>query len=320
MNVTVAARNSSTGAYAPSEGLRVAIYGTSSGPDDTHGYRIGVSGRADSFGDTEKGGIGVYGAAETGNFGGFAPHEPIGVLGYAGGGGVGVRGEATDAGSRAVHGRALAADAIGVHGEATVPGALGVFAFSGMGTALRVEGKLHHAAAPTVGRPAAVGTIGEQHRDSLGDMYLCVATGEPATWRKVAAQHPLFANAGGSVNLLASPFRVVDTRLLGAQNHNGQPIDADTDVQFQITGVGGAAGVPTGARGIIGNATAVEPAGPGYLSLFPTTFSGTSNINYVPNQVTANAVTCALDVNGRLKVRSAVTATHFLLDIAGFLF
>jgi hypothetical protein len=320
MPAAVAVRNYSDLSPNPDAGFRIAVFALTAGSDDSDGFRVGVFGEVDAgtVAGVDGRGIGLYGSSMISSPP-LKPLAPIGVFGRAGNGGSGVRGDGVTVGSRGVHGRTQAIDGIAVHGEGVVPEALGVYA-SSPGIALRVEGGLHHVVAPGPGQPTGTHAIGEQHRDSLGDLYICVENGAPGVWRKVTAQHPSFAGAGGSINLLESPVRVVDTRLSGAQNNNGQRLAKNADVQFKVIGVGGSAGVPSGAKGIIGNATAIAPAGEGWLSLFPTIYSGTSNINYVPNQTTANAVTCALDAAGRLKVRSSETTTHFLLDIVGFLF
>ena len=113
--------------------------------------------------------------------------------------------------------------------------------------------------------------MGDQWRDSTGAMFLCTTSGTPGTWRRVVAQHPDYANAGGSVNLLARPIRVVDTRPTSTAplKNGGARLAPSTNTSFQITGttVAGVS-VPAGATGILANITATDTLGSGFFSVF----------------------------------------------------
>jgi hypothetical protein len=300
--------------------FRAAVDGRSCDADAGNGFRIGLLGQSHSLSDTTVRGVGVYGVADSAQA--FTPATPVGVFGHAHAAGAGVMGQVDTSDARGVHG--LATNGVGVQAEATASGGVGLNATAPTSAiAARVDGRLRQVAAGSAGPPTFFANIGEFWRDSLGDLYVCTVTGTPGTWRKVVAQHPSFASAGGSINLFTNPIRVVDTRAgQGAPQNNGsQKLAVNTDVTFQITGqVVSAVSVPAGARGILGNVTAVDPNDAGYLSVFPNTFANTSNINYVPNQTTANALICALSAAGSLKMRSSVSTTNVILDIVGFLF
>jgi hypothetical protein len=314
---TFMVQNFSLGAIAPPVDHRVAVVGTTSGVDGTSGVHTGVYGRT-RFTDTlpaGAGGQGVFGGA-----GGsvdnslYASAFQFGVVGTGPENGYGVFGfSPTGAGSTGVLGRADAG--------------IGVVASSYTGISLLVrDGGRMQQQLRAPGAPAA-GTfnVGEMIRDGLGDMYICTAGGTPGTWRKVTAQHPAYANAGGSINLLAHPIRLIDSRGNGAPITNGNtrfthlaPLDA------QVTGtVADGLSVPVGATGILGNLTAVDSLGSGYALVWPTGVPtpATSNINFTTTSgAIANYFISALSTDGKLSVMSVVAATNLIVDIFGFVF
>ena len=343
MPLVLHARNVSAATAAPPAELRVAVAGTTAGASTGGGHKVGIFGAADpgTAGTTE--GAGVYGTA-----GGTVqtPAQRIGVLGTAAQDGWGVYGTHDGSDGIGVHGDSTSGDGvrgsadgqgIGVRGSSLDgPGVvgqsqdwIGMIASSEAYLSLSVEGTgrvfqlLQQAVGPpTVGEHLA----GEQLRDSVGDLYLCVAeaTGTPGTWRKVAAQHPEYATKGGSMNLLTKPIRIVNTRpASGAPLTNGGvKLAAGSATTFQVTGttVDGIS-VPAGARGVIGNLTCAEPTGQGYLTIFPAgqAVPTTSNLNYTTAPV-ANGFTCALSAGGAVRVFCGQKATNCIIDIVGFLF
>jgi hypothetical protein len=174
--------------------------------------------------------------------------------------------------------------------------------------------------APTVGDFSA----GEMIRDAAGDMYICVAKGTPGTWRKVTAQHPAYANAGGSVNLLPNPIRLVDTRGQGAPITNGATkLSPGVALVAQITGtVVAGQSIPVGAKGILGNITATGEVGSGFALVWPANQPqpGTSNLNYTAGVDIANNFVATLDPTGKIKFMCAGTSTHIIIDVFGFIF
>lgn len=321
--VTFQASNDTTLDSTRPSAFRIALAGTTTGADASNGtFKVGVYG--ESIADDR--GVAVY-AHNSPNHVGFPSNIQIGVLATCQRGGAGITkyagyfiagGAGNSVGVRA---SSASTAGIGVQASGTVAvEGIGRTAFLATGAGGGSPGMIRQVPAAATGAPTFAAFKGEQMRDSAGDLYLCVADGTPGTWRRVAAQHPSFNTAGGPVNLLPNPIRVVDTRNAGAQNNNGQRLAPNADVAFQITGVGPGGGVPAGAKAVLGNVTAVEPSGGGFLSLFPTAFAGTSNLNYIPNQNLANSFLCALDGTGKLRARSGVSSTHLIVDIAGFLF
>ncbi|MDO9176120.1 MAG: hypothetical protein Q7V62_15035, partial [Actinomycetota bacterium] len=257
------------------------------------------------------------------------PAEPVGVLGTAdaqgvSGAGTGVKGAVFNGSSTiGVHG--VTDNTVGVQAEATGTGGVGLNAVAPTtGIAARVSGRFRQVTAGSAGAPSfSVGNAGEQWRDSNGAMWICTVTGAPGTWRKVVAQHPNFPSAGGSLNLLVKPIRVLDTRGNGApQTNGGAQLAANTDLVVGVVGVDvGGISVPAGAVGVFGNLTSVAASGNGFMTLWAADVAqpGTSNLNFRTGVNVANSFTCAVSAAGEVTIRTS-QASHILLDITGFLF
>jgi hypothetical protein len=173
---------------------------------------------------------------------------------------------------------------------------------------------------------------GEQVRDVNGDLYICVATGSPGTWKKVAAIPA--GKLGGALVFLPKPFRIFDTRPGVA----GCPIDPATPMTFpqvitlQVTGtpstIDSSLVVPTGATGIIGDLLAINVVGngvtvpgSGFLTLQPHNVTPTTNsfLHYYPTTVQHNSVVIGLDAAGKLDVGNYNATTNVGLDILGYI-
>jgi hypothetical protein len=310
---TFMVQNFSLGAIAPPADHRVSVAGMTSGADGTNGVRTGVYGRTSS--PALLGGQGVFGGAGGSVDNPFASAFNFGVVGTGPADGYGVFGY-----------NPVGTGAVGVLGRADQ--GIGVIASSSTGLSLlvrdggRIQQQLRANGAPAVGSFS----IGEMIRDGLGDMYICTASGTPGTWRKVTAQHPEFAGAGGSINLLAHPIRLIDSRGLGAPITNGIVKFAPGAVlSAQVTGtVADLLSVPAGAKGILGNLTATEAAGNGFALVWPTgqPQPSTSNINFslASNPAIANYFISALDTAGKMNVMTSAAASHLIVDVFGFVF
>jgi len=313
---------------------RTAIVGNTADVDASSGFRIGVVGEVSAFSDNDKKGIGVLGMANRPEVAGLPiinlPTTPIGVLGFASaqgasGSGTAVKGFVNDGSSTiGVHGATV--NTVGVQAEATASGGVGLHAIApNNAIAAQVAGRLRQVPAASPGAPSfSPANIGEQWRDSNGDLWICVTTGTPGTWRKVVAQHPNFPTAGGSVNFLLNPIRLLDTRPSGtAPASNGHnPLTANVDLQIDIATISvGGVQVPSGATGIIGNLTALPLTSNGFMTLWAENVAqpGTSNINFRAGINVANSFVCALSPAGKVRLRSSV-ATNALLDVVGFLY
>jgi hypothetical protein len=293
---------------------RIALAATVSGSDAASGYRTAVYGKTTNP-TAGGGGQGVFGSHE-GEDNPFATNFSFGVVGT------------TEAGGYAVFGyNPVGTNSTGVLGRADA--GTGVIASSFTGVSLlvrdggRMQQQLRAAGAPTTG----TFTAGEQIRDGNADLYICTASGTPGTWRKVTAQHPAYANSGGSVNLLAKPIRLLDTRpgTTAPLNNGFVKVPGNTTLTLQITGtVADGLSVPAGAKGILGNLTIIGPTGDGYAQVWPggQPVPSTSNINYGAVNAApalANYFISGLDGAGKLNVLT-YQAAHVLVDVSGFVF
>ncbi|HET7720482.1 MAG TPA: hypothetical protein VFK43_10980 [Acidimicrobiales bacterium] len=70
---------------------------------------------------------------------------------------------------------------------------------------------------------------------------------------------------------------------------------------------------------VILNATAVSPAGPGFLTLFPTggNLPLASDVNYAEGETRPNLTVVKVGVNGKVDLYTS-TSTHVVLDVAGW--
>lgn len=111
------------------------------------------------------------------------------------------------------------------------------------------------------------------------------------------------------------PCRLVDTRLA---DHGAPALAAGATRTFQVQGN---CGVPVGAKAGVLNFTVVGPAGPGYLSAFPSGITPplASTLNFNPNQTRANGVILGLSTNAEdLAVRAEGSGAHLVIDVFGY--
>jgi hypothetical protein len=120
---------------------------------------------------------------------------------------------------------------------------------------------------------------------------------------------------------LPAPQRIADTRP-GAETADGQfqgqgQILGGQELQLQV---GGRVGVSPDAAAATLNVTAVDGAGPGFLTVYPCDQPrpNSSNVNYFANTVRSNAVFAGLDPQGRTCIY-ALTTVHVVVDVNGWL-
>jgi hypothetical protein len=121
------------------------------------------------------------------------------------------------------------------------------------------------------------------------------------------------------------PFRVIDTR--------SGPIRAALSMNLvTVAGTGtGTSAIPADAVAVIGNLTAVGYKGSGFLSIMPGGIvqgegagqydadTDPSSVNFILGQVAiANSFVCGLH-NGQVQVFVAGHASHFIIDVTGYM-
>jgi hypothetical protein len=113
-----------------------------------------------------------------------------------------------------------------------------------------------------------------------------------------------------------TPCRVIDTR-----NAGDAPALAGSGAQRAFT-VAGKCGVPADAKSISANVTAVTPASPGDLRIFPGNLAspGSTTIHFAGGITRANNSHRFLATNGAgtINVVSEGGSTHFILDVYGY--
>ncbi|MGY0233207.1 right-handed parallel beta-helix repeat-containing protein [Longispora urticae] len=113
-----------------------------------------------------------------------------------------------------------------------------------------------------------------------------------------------------------SPVRVLDTReRIGVGTTT--PVAPGGTVTLPVAGVGG---VPTGITAVTLNVTATEPAGHGFLTVYPDgrPRPNASNLNWTPGLTVPNLVVVPV-VNGRVAFRNTSPGTvHVVADLVGY--
>ena len=286
--------NGSAGVFGESgDAGGVGLYGVSIASDGIQGYAVGT-------------GAGVRGTGASS--GGAAPGVPVGVLGESGQG-------------------------YGVYGASS--GSIGVVAVGGSVPLLLTP------ATTAIGPPTSGDHLqGEIFVDAGSGMFLCTGRGSPGVWRQIITTAPGYNdnNAGiggslgpaGSVNLLASPIRVLDTRpgqpqptpAQSAGGH-GPRTAAENPTVVQITAEKvGTISVPGRAVGVMGNVSVVSPAGPGDLRIYPsgTTVPLAANIVYAQGVTISNFCVVGLNGSGQMSIHVDGGATDIVFDVTGFIF
>jgi alpha-tubulin suppressor-like RCC1 family protein len=117
-----------------------------------------------------------------------------------------------------------------------------------------------------------------------------------------------------------SPARLLDTRVdqvtVDGQQQGIGPIMGGTSIEVPIAGRGG---VPAGARTAILNVTVTNPAGFGFVTIYPCTPTppNASNLNFGPGQTVPNAVVAQLSATGTVCAFSPTT-TDLIIDVTGY--
>lgn len=129
-------------------------------------------------------------------------------------------------------------------------------------------------------------------------------------------------SGGGGTGLqffpLPQPVRLLETRTgLGGCTNPGAPIPANGTLTLPARTT--CAGIPSNAAAVTGNITVV-PAGPGFLTLFPSSTAQptVANSNFTAGEISNNVFTVGLGASdGAFKIFSSAT-THVIIDVTGY--
>ena len=199
----------------------------------------------------------------------------------------------------------------GVVGEST----------DGIALYARRSGRILQEPLVAAGAPGYLANNFEQVRDANGILWINSTHGTLGTpnigWRRINSLR--FDAADGSGTLF-KPFRLVDTRNLGA------PRGAGTYSHTIAPSGAGASAIPADAVGVVGNLTAVGYSSAGYLAIIPAGVAfvpGTdpSSVNFLSGQVAiANSFVVGIGSGGQVSVVVTTPGTsHYIIDIAGYI-
>jgi hypothetical protein len=191
----------------------------------------------------------------------------------------------------------------------------------GIGVYARTSGRIRQDGLLASGIPTHSPNLFEQVRDFDGVLWIHNGSGE---WRRVnTVRVDAMDGLGGSFK----PFRRLDTRLGGGARKAVGSLTVVT-----VAGQGsGASAVPADAIAAVGNLTAVNYTGAGFLAIMPagiTVGSGVaqfspardpSTVNFIVGQgAIANSFVCGLS-GGALQVYVAGHTSHFIVDITAYI-
>jgi hypothetical protein len=281
-------------------GAGTGVVATSAGGDGMHTTTHGASRRALYAYTTATNAIGIYSYAKTGEAIRASSNASVGVAAY---------------GTQAFFGLGF---------SKTGAAALGVAAgYGGPDAKLGGSGRFVQAAnisggvgAPTYTPSRALSFFSRGYFESVraedGALWISGPTGVgQASWRRVNAVRVDTADGTGAP---FAPFRVFDTR-------GGAKPAKNSITHIPVAGQGsGASSIPADAIAIIGNLTATQYTGGGFLTISPNGISaGTSTVNFITGQTAiANSFIVGLN-GGSVQVLVAGHASHFLLDITGYI-
>lgn len=232
---------------------------------------------------------------------------PIQGLGTSTGTVDGVDGWAGGASGAGVYG--LTDSGYGVIGESN----------TGIGLYARLSGRIRQDGLQGAGVPTHLPDAFEQVRDANGVLWIHNGLGE---WRRVNTVRVDDANGSGTP---FKPFRRLDTR-------GGTIKGAGSITVVSVAGQGsGASAIPDDAIAAVGNLTAVNYTGGGFLAIMPAGITvgpgalqfnvarDPSSVNFIVGQkAIANAFVCGLN-GGALQVYVAGHASHFIVDITAYI-
>ncbi len=165
---------------------------------------------------------------------------------------------------------------------------------------------------PTGLRMSASGVVsGTPTQVSTSAVTVSVTDATPAT--SSATFTWTVGNAGAFTPVKA--FRMLDTRD-GTGARRG-PVPANGSVAVQVLGRGG---VPaSGVSAVVVNVTVTNPAGPGYVSVYPdgAAKSVASSLNYVKGQTVPNLVLAPVGTDGKIRLYTYAGA-DLIADVAGY--
>ena len=139
----------------------------------------------------------------------------------------------------------------------------------------------------------------------------------------VSGYYTAAGGSGSQFTTEVSPVRVCDTRpgdpsqLTGTDTQcDAKTIGANGTLTLAVAGL---AGVPSGAKAVVVNVTAVSPSMPTYLTVYPgPTRTTASDLTPVPGEVRANLTVATVNANGTITVYNSSGSIDVVVDVLGW--
>jgi subtilisin family serine protease len=120
---------------------------------------------------------------------------------------------------------------------------------------------------------------------------------------------PVSAPAGNSYLPLSTPSKVFDSRT----RSGARPLGIGEQVSVALTGA------PAGATAVALNLGGIGPTASTYLTVFPTTYPGTSTLSLSPADSPATVFTIVqIGPNSTIRLRNATASTHAFVVVLGY--
>lgn len=125
-----------------------------------------------------------------------------------------------------------------------------------------------------------------------------------------------YFGSGGGTTTVIDPVRVVDSR--SGQGTVKRPMGPGETRQIQVAGV---SGVPSNAKAVLLNVTAVDTTSWGWMTVWPSNVAQptVSNLNWDGGRTVPNMVIVGLSPTGTISVYNDLGTTQLLVDVFGYM-
>ncbi len=154
------------------------------------------------------------------------------------------------------------------------------------------------------------------------------AGGEISVYNSTSSTHIIVDIMGYYVNDSSydsgKAYPVTPTRIADTRNNTGNvgsvKVGPQTEIDVQVTGVGGVPSNVADVEAVMVNITAAGPSAASFLKAWPEggTRPATSNLNMVPGQTIPNLALVGVGPTGQITIRNAAGFTHVIVDVVAW--
>jgi hypothetical protein len=118
-----------------------------------------------------------------------------------------------------------------------------------------------------------------------------------------------------------TPYRACDTRTVSSVGYatgcSSTPLSSSVFLTLSLAGMGP---IPSNAKAVVLNVTAVNPTADAYLTVWPegTAQPVVSNLNFSPGLTVANSVTVKLSASGKISIGLYQGSVNVVVDVTGW--